>query len=91
MVEAVEAYRHVSASGEFKELERLRMRAKFDEANALSYARRQGARQEREVWQGVVAEKDKELTKKDKAIAERDRMYAAALEELTRLRAQTNR
>jgi predicted transposase/invertase (TIGR01784 family) len=39
MVQAVEAYRHVSASDEFKELERLRSKARHDEAQALMYER----------------------------------------------------
>ena len=42
MVQAVKAYHRVSASGEFRELERLRARARLDEANALSGAERKG-------------------------------------------------
>ena len=60
MNEALQAYRHVAASGEFKERERLWAKARHDEAQALSNARQQ----EREHWQGVmaslVAEKDAE-------------------------------
>jgi hypothetical protein len=37
MVQAVEAYRSVSASDEFKELERLRERARHNEASALRH------------------------------------------------------
>ena len=99
MAQAVEAYHHVSASGEFKELERLRDRARRDEASALAYARREGARKADEKWEGVVAEKDKTyaavLAKKDAilaernaALAERDRAVAAAEAELKALRAQ---
>ena len=40
MVQAVEAYRHISASDELKELERLRDRARHNEASALANAER---------------------------------------------------
>jgi len=50
---------------EFKELERLRSRARHNEASALGNARRE----ERKIWQGVVAEKDAELASKDAEIA----------------------
>jgi hypothetical protein len=36
MEQAVKAYRHVSASGEFKELERLRAIARQNEASAFA-------------------------------------------------------
>ena len=78
MSQAVSAYRSVSASGEFKELERLRLRARLDEANALSNARRE----EREKWQGVVAEKDATLAEKDATLAEKDKTHAATLAEV---------
>jgi len=39
MVQAIKAYRHVSASNEFKELERLRSLARHNEASALNNAR----------------------------------------------------
>ncbi|MDR1665406.1 MAG: Rpn family recombination-promoting nuclease/putative transposase [Clostridiales bacterium] len=62
MKEAIGAYRHVSATDEFKEIERLRSRARHNEASALGHARREGRAEgeqaEREKWQGVVAEKD---------------------------------
>lgn len=54
MSQAITAYRHVSASGEFRELERQRERARHNEASALAYERRK----ESEKWQSVVAEKD---------------------------------
>jgi hypothetical protein len=56
MEEPIEAYRHVSATDEFKEIERLRSRARHNEASALGNARREGAEQERVKWVGVVAE-----------------------------------
>ena len=54
MNEAVMAYRHVAASPEFREMERVRSKARHDEAQALMNARKQ----ERAHWEGVVAEKD---------------------------------
>ena len=53
MSEAIMAYRHVAASPEFKEMERMRSKARHDEAQALQNAKKQRD----EHWQGVVAEK----------------------------------
>ena len=73
MSAAVQAYRHVAASPEFREIARLRSKARHDEAQAL----RNAQRQRDEHWQGVVAEvvaeKDAriaELVEKDARIAE---------------------
>jgi len=52
----VQAYRHVAASPEFREIARLRSKARHDEAQALGNARKQGAEEEREKWQSVVDE-----------------------------------
>jgi len=57
MNQAVAAYRGITATDEFKHLEILRARTRHDEAQALNHA----WRQEREKWQGVVAEKDTAL------------------------------
>ena len=62
MIEAVQAYRHVAASPELREIERLRSKARHDEAQALLNAERRGERrgklagaeEEREKWQSVV-------------------------------------
>ena len=54
MSEAIRAYRHVAASPEFREIERVRSKARHDEAQAIYNAERR----EREKWQGVVADKD---------------------------------
>ena len=70
MKQAIGAYREVTATDEFKEIERLRARARHNEASALGQARREAQREEREKWQGVVAEKDAALTEKDALIAE---------------------
>jgi len=60
-----------------RERERMRSKARHDEAQALRKARLE----EREQWQGVVAEKDAALAKKDTALAKKDA-------EIARLRAQ---
>ena len=58
MKKAIGAYRRVSTSAEYAEIERLRDKADHDEAQALSNAERRGATVERQKWQGIVAEKD---------------------------------
>jgi len=69
MSEAIQAYRHVSASSEFREKERLWAKARHDEAQALRNAERKAERREHEKWQGVVANKDAALADKDALIA----------------------
>jgi len=66
MQQAIGAYRQVTATDRFKEIERLRSRARHNEASALDNARLE----EREKWQGVVADKDAALADKDAQIAE---------------------
>ena len=61
MEQAIKAYRHITATDEFKELERLRERARHNEASALRHAAEVAAEVEREKWQGVVADKDAEI------------------------------
>jgi hypothetical protein len=71
MSEAIMAYRHVAASPEFREIERMRSKARHDEAQAMYNAEKRGelrgeirgAERERESWQGVVAEKDALIAK----------------------------
>jgi predicted transposase/invertase (TIGR01784 family) len=72
MKEAIGAYRHVAATDEFKEIERLRSRARHNEASALRHA----AEVEREKWQGVLIEKDAMITEKDALITEKDALIA---------------
>ncbi len=73
MQEAIGAYRKVSTAEEFKELERIRSLARHNEASALGHAMREGerkgAKEERKIWQGVVAKKDSALAEKDAEIA----------------------
>ncbi|MCL1884685.1 MAG: Rpn family recombination-promoting nuclease/putative transposase [Defluviitaleaceae bacterium] len=56
MSEAIQAYRGVTATEEFRNLEWLRAKTRRDESNALSNARKQGAEAERVKWQGIAAE-----------------------------------
>jgi len=67
MKQAIGAYRHVTATPEFREIERLRSKARHDEAQALKNAERRGEKrgEERadEKWQGVVADKDAEIAR----------------------------
>ena len=72
MKQAIGAYRQVTATNEFKEIERLRSRARHNEASAIGNAQRK----EREKWQGVVAEKDAVLAEKDAVLAEKDAVLA---------------
>jgi len=56
MSEAVKAYRHVAASPEFREIARLRSKARHDEAQALKNAERRGEEKANVKWQDVVDE-----------------------------------
>jgi predicted transposase/invertase (TIGR01784 family) len=56
---AIDAYREITVSPEFRELERLRADARHNEASALAHAERR----EREKWRGVLAEKDAEIAR----------------------------
>ena len=62
MKQAIGAYRTVTATDEFRQLERMRADARNREASALGHARREGIaigeEAEREKWQGVVAENE---------------------------------
>ncbi len=56
MEEAIGAYRHVTATDEFKEIERLRSRARHNEASALRNAHDEGYREAEEKLNDVIAE-----------------------------------
>jgi hypothetical protein len=75
--QAINAYRSITATNEFKEIERLRSLARHNEASALGHARRV----ERAKWQAVVAQKDATLAQRDAALAQKDA-------EIERLRAE---
>jgi predicted transposase/invertase (TIGR01784 family) len=70
MSEAVNAYHSVTASAEFREMERLRIKTSHDEASALGNAERRGEKREKAKWKSVIAEKDAALSEKDAIIAE---------------------
>ena len=65
MSEALQAYRHVAASDEFIQMEKMRSKTRHDEAQALRNAERRAAAQRDEHWQGVVADKDVLIADKD--------------------------
>ncbi|MDR2166438.1 MAG: Rpn family recombination-promoting nuclease/putative transposase [Clostridiales bacterium] len=79
MVQAVEAYKSVTATEEFRNLEWLRTKTAHDEASAIGNAERRGAESERRKWQGVVAEKDIALAN-ERAEVEKLRRQLAALQ-----------
>jgi len=56
MSEAVGAYRHVAASPEFRNIERMRSKARHDEAQAILNAERRAEKRRDEHWQSVVDE-----------------------------------
>ena len=68
MEQAINAYRHITATDEFKEVERLRSLARHNEAAALRHA----AEVEREKWQGVVEEKDAVISNQSATLADKD-------------------
>jgi predicted transposase/invertase (TIGR01784 family) len=68
MEQAISAYRHITTTDEFKEIERLRSRARHNETAALRHA----TETEREKWQSVVTKKDATLAEKDATLAQKD-------------------
>jgi hypothetical protein len=64
VTQAIGAYREITVSPEFRELERLRADARHNEAAALHHA----AEVERKKWQSVVADKDTEIADRDAEI-----------------------
>jgi hypothetical protein len=61
MEQAIKAYHSITATEEFRNLERMRFDSRCNEASALDNAERRGERIEREKWQGVIAEKDSRI------------------------------
>ena len=83
MEQAIKAYRHITATNEFRNLERMRSDARHNEAAALRHA----AEVEREKWQVVVADKDATIADKDATIADKDAALADMGAEIARLHA----
>ncbi|MDR3165615.1 MAG: hypothetical protein LBU13_08555 [Synergistaceae bacterium] len=92
MREAIGAYRSITVAPEFIEVERLRSKARHDEAQALFHAHqeghREGVRESDEKWQGVVAEKDAILAGKDIILAGKDAENARLRERLAMFQGQ---
>jgi predicted transposase/invertase (TIGR01784 family) len=84
MKQAIGAYRNVTASPEFRELERLRSLARSNEAAALRHERELADAE----WKVVVADKDAALADKDAALADKDAALAEQATEIARLKAQ---
>jgi hypothetical protein len=61
MQQAIKAYRSITVTPEFREMERLRSKARHDEAQALYHAEKVGEERANAKWQGVVANKDTAL------------------------------
>ena len=86
MKEAIGAYRTVTATDEFRQLERMRADALNIKASALGHARREAIRETDEKWQGIVDEKDAQLADKDIELAEQAAELAKKDKELDKLR-----
>ena len=67
MEQAINAYRQITTTDEFKEIERMRSLARHNEAAALRHARDK----ERAKWLGVVAEKDAQIAELKARLGER--------------------
>ena len=74
MSEAIAAYRRVSVSDKFIQLEKAMSKARHDEAQALFNAKRLGAEERDAHWQGIVAGKDAALADRDARIADLEAM-----------------
>jgi hypothetical protein len=58
MTEAIKAYQSIVVSPEFREVERLRAKARHDEAQAIWNVERKAEERTNAKWEGVVADKD---------------------------------
>jgi predicted transposase/invertase (TIGR01784 family) len=81
MKQAISAYRSVTATEEFRTLERMRSDARHNEASALANARQEARQEEREKLQSIIADKNAALADRDAALADRD-AHIAELEAL---------
>ena len=77
----IDAYNQIAVSPEFLELERLRQRAREDEANALRTVEKRARAEERMIWQAETQRLRMENAGKD---AENERLRA----EIAALRAK---
>jgi hypothetical protein len=60
MQQVIRAYHSITATPEFREIERLRSKARNDEAQALYHAEQVGEERANTKWQVIVADKDTE-------------------------------
>ena len=86
MSQAVEAYRGITATEEFRYLEYLRTKTGHDEAQALRNAERKRDAH----WQGVVAQKDTALAQRDTALANEKAENEKLRQQLAALQASQN-
>ena len=86
MKQVTGAYRHVSATPEFHEIERLRSKARHDEAQALKNAEQRGKQLADKKWEGILAAT---IADKDAAIAEKDAIIAQLCAVLSRGKLKT--
>jgi len=84
MEQAINAYQKITVAPEFREKERLRSLARHNEASALHEAREE----EREKWQGVVDDKDAEITNQAAEIANKTTEITNQAAEIEKLRLQ---
>ena len=87
MQQAIEAYRSITATEEFRTLERMRSDARHNEASALNNARREGAAEERLKWENVVADKEARNEKQTAHIAEQTAYIAEQTAYIAKLEA----
>jgi predicted transposase/invertase (TIGR01784 family) len=73
MEQAIKAYRSITATEEFRTLERMRSDALNREASALYNARHEGYREAEEKLQGVIAERDTRIAELEAQIAKYDK------------------
>jgi hypothetical protein len=69
-------------------MERLRVLARHNEASALAHASRKAAAEEREKWQGVIADNEARLADNEARLADKEARIAE-LEALLRKNGQT--
>ena len=72
MKEAVNAFRKVSASDEYKELERMKSKSRHNEASALYHAEQIGREKERSIWEQKATSWEQERAVWEKERAEKD-------------------
>jgi len=87
MSQAVDGYRVITATDQFKYLEELRAKTRHDEAQAL----RNAERKRDQHWQAVVADKDALIASREALIADREAGNERLRSELAELRAKHNR